>query len=403
MPAIISVPQFMTFSDLIEHGLDYLGGTADEQATRDCARAARQAYNDLANARLWQYLMQQGQILTDPPSGAGTIAYNHGGLVVPPSTRTHPRCVTLSGAVWPVPAAGGTVGPGWMLRVDTATYQVESYIDPTHLTLTIDVNPMRDIPAGTPYTLYHDGYLLPADFARQDTAIYEGNFGGLQYSDPTDYLWNQRYVLSAGTPRFYTVVGSRAYPGELEVRFWPYPTETRTIGFIYQRQPRTIQIQGLTDGTVSVTMGSTQVQANGFVFPSTCPGAILRLGTPQRAPDSWIGANPPSFETYIQDRLDPLSVVVNDPSPFTGTYAYVLSDRLDVELNSMLQPILRGVEKYLQTARNIQGKPDAAIAYSMALKEAQAADSRSFQGRCVGGGRSRRIPHKYMPADFWPS
>jgi hypothetical protein len=290
-----------------------------------------------------------------------------------------------------------------MLMVGTVAYQVESYIDPTHLTLTVDVNPLRDIPAGTPYTLYHDGYLLPADFSRQDTAIYEGNFGGLEYSDPTSYLWNQRFVQSAGTPQCYTIVGSRAYPGLLEARFFPFPVETRTIGFIYQRQPRTIQLQGLTTGTVSVTQNSTTVTANGFVFPSTCPGAILRLGTPQVAPGSWVSSNPPAFETFVQTWLDPQTAVVNDPSPFTGVYAYSLSDRLDVELGSMLQPILRGVEKYLQTARNVQGKPDAAIAYSMALKEAQAADSRSFQGRAMGGGRSRHTPWKYMPADFFPS
>lgn len=400
MPAQISQNLFCTFSDLIEHGLDYLGGTADDQATRDVARAVKQALNDLSNARLWQYYMQQGQILTDPPYTLGTVTYSHAGHTLPPGTQIYPRLVTLTGSTWPVPAAGGTVGPGWMLRIGTATYQVESYVDPTHLTLTIDVNPLRDLPS-TSYILYHDGYLLPSDFSKQDTSIYEGNFGGLEYTDPTDYLWWQRFNMSAGTPQCYTIVGSRAYPGMMETRLAPFPTETRTIGFIYQRQPRLIQLQALTQGTVSVTAGGTTVTANGFNFPSTCSGAILRLGTPQVVPGSWVSSNPPSFETFIQTWLDPLTIVVNNPSPFTGVYAYMISDRVDVEINSMLQPILRGVEKYLQTARNIQGKPDAAIAYSMSLKEAQAADSRSFQGRTMGGGRSRYVPYKYMPAQFF--
>lgn len=403
MPQQIFTPLFATFSDLIEHGLDYLGGTADDQATRDVARAVKQAYNDLSNARTWQYLMQQGQFVTDPPFSTGTIAYSQAGSVVPPGTQVTPRLVTLTGATWPVPASGGTVGPGWMLRVGTATYQVESYIDSTHLTLTVDVNPTYNLAAGTIYTLYHDGYLLPADFVKQDTSIYEGNFGGLEYSDPTYYLWWQRYLLASGMPRYYTIVGSRAYPGRMETRIYPFPTDTKTIAYIYQRQPRTLQLQALTLGTVSVTQGSTVVSSNGFSFPATCVGAILRLGTPQVVPGSWISANPPAFETFVQIWQGPGSVIVNDSSPFTGVYAYMLSDRVDLDINSMLQPVLRGVEKYLQTARNIQGKPDAAIAYSMALKEAQAADSRSFQGQSMGGRRSRYVPYRYMPANFWPS
>lgn len=525
-PQTTSLP-FTTLSDLVEHALDYLGGTADQQATRDCLRSVQQAYREVTNSRTWSYLYTHGRVMTDSPYNIGTIAYYHTGYTFQGSV--YPRAVVLTPApstsyltqlaiTDPIPFPSSTTspgqpvygqawpdaaGPGWQLRVSYVTAEVERRVSPYILTLTQDVNleysfDYQPIPIvanggsitiGTPisisfpghglatgdevifenvtnssgvllninnlpsvatlaspeptnpaswtvtvvnsstftldgsigsgvwdsssgtwrrvpttaFTLYHDEYLLPSDYIKSDTAIFEGNFGGLIYSDPTDALWWQRFVRSAGTPRFYTLTGSRYFPGRQIIRFSPYPDLQKTVDFIYLRRPRDLLLQSLTTGSVGVTSGSTTVAANGFSFPSTCIGSIFRLGTVSTPPGSWLSPNPPTFETWIYDRLSATSIQLNDAPSVTGNYAYVVSDPIDVDQESMLTAVMRGVEKYLCTARNIQGKPDPFMAFMEALRSAQAADSRSFQGRSMGAQRSRRVHPKYMPADFFPA
>lgn len=478
MPQTASSLNFTSYSDCIEHALDYLGGTADAQTMRDCIRSIVQAYRDVTNARTWTYLQTQGLILTDPPYAQGTVAYIQNGYTPSYGAPAIPRALVLSGAAWPVPAlAGTTVGPGWQVRLGTANYQVDSYVSPTVLTLSADDNPghdlsyhpqsvqgvtngqptliyapnhglatgaqviienfntnganttngtwtitvvdsndfslntsnssldspwdgfsgtWRSVPTQT-YILVHDEYLLPSDYIKQNTAIYESNFGGMSYADYNDYLWWQRYQFNASVPKYYTIVGSRNWPGRLSIYLWPYPIESRTIKWIYMRRPRDLHFPGLTTGTVTVTSGLTAVVGNGVAFPANCNGCLLRLGTPSNPPGSWISATPPTFETFIQNWNSATSLTMNDPSPYTGTFSYNMTDPIDVEQTSMLTPVLRGIEKYLQRARNIQGKPDASIDYEMALKTAEAADSRSYQGRAMGQHPARRVPYKYMP------
>lgn len=394
MPAQTTSIPFCSYSDLVEHALDYLGGTADNQALRDCMRSTIQAYRDVTNARLWTYLLTHGRIITDPPFTTGQVSYANAGLTL--GGVFYPRVMTLSGATWPTPVIGGTIGGGWQILVGTATYQVETYIDPTDVTITQDVNPGASFgPSG--YTLYHDEYLLPTDFIKSDTLIYEGNYGGLEYRDFTEALWWQRFIFSAGTPTYYNITGSRLFPGRMIVRLYPYPTESRTIDFVYQRRPRDLVLQNLSQGSVTVAAGSPLVSANGFFVPTSCVGSLFRLGTPQDVPTSWLGTNPPSFETHVDAVVNPQTLRTVDPAPISGNIKYVLSDPIDVEQQSMIQPILRGIEKYLQFSRNIQGKPDSAIAYEVALKAAEAADSRSYQGRSMGPPLAKHTPYKYMP------
>ena len=389
MPPQSTKMPFTTVSDLIEHGLDFLGGTADEQANRDCLRSVIQAYREVTNARVWSYLYTHGRVLTDAPFNLGTIAYDHtGGL--------QERLVTLTGSTWP-----SGVGPGWEMRVGVVVGEVEAVTDPTTLTLTQDVNFQTDIAAGSPYTLYHDLYLLPSDYVKSDTAIFEGNFGGLEYTDPTDALWFQRFIQSAGTPRLYTITGSRLFPGRMTIRFCPYPVHQKTIDFVYQRRPRDILIPALTTGSVTVTSGSITATANGFSFPATCQGSIFRIGTTSTVPGSWLSPNPPTLETWIYSRINASTVQLNDPSFVSGNYAYCISDPIDCEPQSTIMAIMRGLEKYLHIARNLQGKPDPFAAFDQALHFAQASDSRSYQGRTMGPQRSRRVPYKYHPAQFY--
>ncbi len=469
---------FFTFGDSIEHALDYLGGTSDALAARDCRRAVLAAYREVTNARAWSYLFTHGRIITNPPYITGTIAYDHTG-------GNYEREVLLYGGTWPA-----WVGPGSKLRVGVVTHDVEERKSDTFLTLASQVNPGIDLdlnriaitdltldvpivitsvahgretgdivivegvdstellvpvissngtwtitvidpdtfsldtsdgtsdtpwqtnsgtwrlPPTTSFTLYHDDYLLPADFVRQDTAIFEGNFGGLTYSDPTDQLWWQRFMFSSGTPRFYCIRGNPLFPGRLTIGFSPYPDQSKSIDFIYQRRSRGLRYDGYVTGTVSVDAVNlpTIVNGNGTVFDRSMVGSVLRVGTAREAPTSWVGANPPAVETVILEVLTPSALRVADAfAADQVAVKYVISDPIDVEQGCCLTAFLRGVEKQLTIARSVkEDKADAFAAYDMALKEAQAADSRSFQGRSMGGQRSRSVPYKYMPANFFP-
>jgi hypothetical protein len=259
-------------------------------------------------------------------------------------------------------------------------------------------------PPTTAYTLYQDDYLLPEDFIKQDTAIFEGNFGGLTYSDPTDQLWFQRFQYSSGTPRFYSIRGNRLYLGRLCVGFHPYPAIEKTIDFMYQRRSRPLRWENVSAGVVTLNANSLTVTGAGTTFDSSMAGSVLRIGTPTIAPTGWIGEAPPTQELVVNAVLSPTQLTVLDaPTASVLNSLYAISDPVDVELGSMQTAMLRGIEKQLSIARHLQDEGAAVEAYNTALKEAMAADSRSYQGRAMGGQRPRWVSPKYMPAQFFPN
>src|SRR4051812_43325082 len=107
---------YTTFQDIIDHGMDYLGGNPSENARRDCVRAALEAYRDLANAFNWSYLYTHSRVVTsaafDGAAEGATIAYDHAG-------GTYERQATVTGAMWPEWAADGSI------RVGQVAYRVD--------------------------------------------------------------------------------------------------------------------------------------------------------------------------------------------------------------------------------------------------------------------------------------
>ncbi len=298
----------------------------------------------------------------------------------------------------PVVSINGT----WVVTViaaDTFSIAVDSSADTAWNTAT---GTWRPLPT-TPYTLYRDTYVLPEDFVATDTAIMEGNFGGLIYSDPTSALWYERFTQSSGTPRWYTIIGNPLFPGRLTLLLSPHPDLSRTIDFIYHRRPRSLVSPAVVAGTVSTTADSPVVTGNGTNWTARMAGAVLRLGTAAAAPTSDVSTSPAAVETVILEVLSPTMLRVADAMPATTTtpLLYVISDPIDFESGVMLTAFLRGVEKQLTIARTMTDKPDAFASYATALKEAQAADSRSYQGRSMGAPRDRGVPYKYMPAKFF--
>jgi hypothetical protein len=380
---------FTTFEDVIEHGFDYLGGNPSDVALRDCKRAALEAYRELINAHPWTSYYTHGRIITsgafvgsDEEYEDAEVNYSPTATIQYQSTGgTYPRQVTLSGATWPAWAGDGTY-----LRVGQVNARVAQMKSATILTLDDQVVFDCDLPAGTPFSLYRDTYLLPCDYIAQDQALFERNFGGMNYTHPREWLYENRYVFAMGVPMFYTVTGDKQYPGRLTMKIYPWPYESKTIDFIYKRRPRPLWLYKETCGKVATTSGSNVITGTGTAFTEQMVGSVIRIAnTGLSLPTSDIGPRPAAFESLITSWVSETSVMTADaPSQTLSGLAYTVSDRVDIEEGAMLNAYLRCVEMHLGMVRTLKDKPSARAQYAAELQRAKSADSRSFQGRTAG-------------------
>lgn len=378
-----------TFQDVIDHIVDYVGGTpgSGDALARDAKRASLEAYRDLVNAHRWSYLYTQGRVICVPPFLDGTIAYQHTG-------GAYERMVTLSGGVWPAWAMGGYIRNGQV------GYKVSQRISATVVTLDEQVNPGADLASGLIYVLYRDTYVLPVDFIAQDQSLYEANFGGMEYVHPREWLFESRYVFSEGQPRQFTITGDTLYPGRLTMKITPFPTDTKSIDFLYSRRPRPLVIQAVSTGAVTLTSGSAVVTGTGTAFTPAMVGSILRVSaTAGKLPTSLVDDNPADFETRITGFVSATSVVVATFPINSYTLAkYTVGDPVDIEEGAMLNAYFRRCEACVAQNRTLKDKPSAQKQYMVALNEARAADSRSFAGRAAGARSTYRQRLRDMPS-----
>jgi hypothetical protein len=398
---------YTTFQDSIDLGLDYLGSNASDSARRDVIRAILETYRDLANAFNWSYLYTHGRINTSPAYDgsltSATVTYTQAG-------GTYPQMLTLSGDTWPAWAGDGAyirLTQGTDPTVDNVTdavaYRIAERKSATVLTLTDSLNPGEDLAPGTTFILYRDTYILPDDYIAQDQANFERNFGGMTFTHPREWLYENRYVFAQGVPTAYTITGDPQYPGRLVMRIFPWPYEAKTIDFIYKRRPGHLAIANYSTGTVSVTAGINTVTGVGTTFTPSMVGSVIRLsGGGTKPPTSLIMNTVPTvFESFVTAYVSPTSLQIGDPAD--ASYAavpFAISDMIDVEQGAMLNAFNRGVEKHIGMNRTLKDKPSAKLQYDTALGEAKAADSRSFTGRSVGDKSTIRRRLRDYPYTF---
>lgn len=363
---------------MVESLIDFIGGNPDVKTVRDAKRAIQAAYRDLANTHNWTYFYTHGRINTVNTQSIGTVSYLQ-------SSGTYPNQATLSGAAWPNWSAGAYLFMGQI------RWKVARVVSATVAQLDPQVNPGVDALDAT-YTLYRDSYVLPEDYVAQDQALYEQNFGGMTYRHPSDWLYENRYIFSSGTPQFYTIKGDQTRPGRLFLCIYPFPVDHRTIDFVYKRRPRNIgAVVESKAGTVSVLLGTTAVTGVGTAFSPSMVGAVIRFSsTPASGaavvpPTAVTRENPAAFETTIEGYTSPTSLTLNEPAPaaFSGV-GYTISDAVDVEVGAMYDAFERGCEAQMGKLRNLDNKSDLDRDYVTALRRAMAADSRSFMGRAEG-------------------
>ena len=380
----------LTYRDLIEHAVDYLGGRQSVIIHRDVRAAIQTAYRELGQEREWSYLKTRGRVFYNAPYNTGTVTYDHTG------NASGERIVTLSGGTWPTWADQG------QLKIGTAEYEVVRRIDSTKIQLDELLNPGADITSASSYTLYQSAYPLPDDFVRMGTPLADGTWYFGQYIDPSDWLALEKYGQGEGYPLFHTIMGDPRRPGRHVLRVYPYPSSAQTADYVYHRRARQLRVTGYADadsqGTLSVS--GTTVTGTGTNFTNLMEGAALRLGADSRTPTGMTDANPWAEEALIDTVASPTSLTLQ-AAP-SGTYSgvgYYISDPVDLD-ESLVTALLRLIERELAIAKGMRNVGEVVQLAEMALRDAKAADQRNSQMREAYGSPSPYTRLAYWPIDF---
>lgn len=365
---------YLTFSDLIDHALSYLGGSTDRSGSDRARRCVVQAYTELPTRHPWLFYQAIGRITTVASYTTGSIAYDHTG-------GASERLVTLTDGTWPAWAASG------VLVIADVPYEVDARVSDALLTLTSGTNPGADVAAGTSYTLYQDTYALPADFLVAYEATLDSVGYDLAYRPPSEWVRLRRSNAGPGKPRTWTFTGDGATAGGMAARLWPPPDAVYAMDFLYRRRARRLVYDRREDGTASVAAGTTVTGAN-TSFTAGLVGSVIRVGADARAAvTGWDGDNPPAEERVVSEVASSTSLTVTEA--FTRTLSgvrYVVSDPADVEQDVAGRYLLREVERQCRLLARMKANPGEDVEYQRALTEAREADSRYAGDRAAGAG-----------------
>lgn len=358
-----------TLQDLIDHVLDVYVSTGDSPKNRRSAtRAVIDAYHELGSYRKWTYLYRRFPISTVAQQVAGSIEYTH-------ATRT----VTLAGATFPADAI-------WFeIMVNRVRFEIERFVDATHVVLSERANPGADLAAGTAYTLYRDRYPLPDDFEDMRNLIDIQSPGSSPRPATTDeVLIQSRIVNLTSMPQFYALTRG-VLAGGLAIQFGPSPSEARSYDAVGKFRPTALKVEKYTTGTVSLTSGSTSVTSGGSAaFTADHVGCLLRVASDAvNLPTSIVGSldditNKAVFEAVVTRVPTGTTLEIDRaPSDNLATRKYVLSSRLDIESASMLSALQRLTEAKYALLDNREDFVKRARMAEIELGKAAAADDRA--------------------------
>lgn len=365
--------QQYTFKDLVDHARDYLGANASGEAGRDCRRAVVSAITKFAHAHRWTYYFQRYRLNTVAPYSTGTVTYDHTG-------GAYERQLTLADGTWPDWAAQGTV------QINSILYEVADRKSSSVVTLTVGSNPGADITTGSSFTIYRDTYPLPIDFLAMGALVLQNRAVILSQEHPSAWLERQQIYRGPGTPRTYCIRSDPNYQNTLCLSFHPPPDNAYTIDGIYQRNARQLNVESYSTGTVVTSAGLATVTGSGTAWTSKLAGTIFRVTSSKTdLPTSRSGDNPPAYERVVLSVDSPTQLTLDDliDETLTGV-KYICSDPVDVETNTMMTALLRGVEAQLGVSRRLADRDELQAEYIRELLLAREADSRSFQDARVG-------------------
>lgn len=369
MPEITT--RLVTYKDMIDHAVEYLGINITGDAARDGRRAVQNAYRQLATMRNWSIYYRRGRVTTLASQTTGTIAYDDTG-------GTYENMVTISGSSFPSWAPYGT------LLIGRVPYEIQEVKTATVATLSVNSNPGQDLAAGTAYTLYRDTYPMPIDFQAVDKLVMPSNLYAMKYVHPSRWLLDQQGLPSVGIPRYYTVMSDPNYYGTLAIRMSPAPSTSMTYDYIYKRTPRPLLLDEKKVGTASCVNASAVITGTGTQWKSDYVGSIIRLSADKtNLPTGLSGTNPFEVQRVIVSVESETSLTVDRVVAQTLTgVKHTISDPVDIE-ETMLNALLRCIEKELRISRRMKPVPEDELRYREAIALAFEADSRNFASREV--------------------
>jgi len=371
--------RLITFRDCVEHLLDYTGGGTDEINLRRARRAVLNAYREVSNARPWHYYFRLGKINTVASYSTGTVAYDHTG-------GSNERELTLTSGTWPDWAGLGTV------LVDNVPYDVAARVSATVLTLSVNNNPGADVAAGTSYQIFQDTYQLPGDFKSCGEMVNSTTAGTIPYIQPDEWPGLHRSLRAPAMPSHFTITSDPRYHGVLAVRFGPPPSSTWRYDFVYRRKPRDLVTENYSTGTVTVNSASTTVTGTGTAWTTAMEGAVIRFsgdGTNlPTSPAGGPGGEPAVVERIITDVASATSLTIDAvPGQTLTAVKYLISDPIDIEMESMQNYLLRECERQVRIGTKYQPTAFEEELHKLAMMQAFEADNRATEPRWSGSGR----------------
>lgn len=370
----------LTYADLRDHTLDYLGGATDPENERKARIAVQAGYRDLTTMHRWSLYLRQGRITTSAPYSTGTISY---------AATTNQ--VTLTGGTWPTWAARGVI------RLDNVPYDVEERVSGTVIQLTIAHHPAANISSGAAYQIFQEIYQLPTDFMAMDD-IQKLN-SGIQLVQVPAREWLKRYRLmhTPAESNIFSILGDPDYLGSLAVVFSPPPHATETYTFLYQRRPLELRILDYHEGTVSVTADAGAVTGVGTAWTEDLEGTIIRFGgaSDEDAPSGPTGKNPAVMTRVVLEVTSATALTLDENSDRTlSGVKYSLSSAADVEEGAMATALLRECERQARIfMRPVRSSPTEERMYTEAIERARENDSRTIARSYAG-----RAPM----GEYWP-
>lgn len=364
-----------TYRDMVDRALDYIGSDSSAISERFARRAVQDAWNEFWSKRNWVYYYHRFRIWTVAPYLTGTIEYLH-------SSGAIPRQLTLTGGTWPSWAGDGTIALG------TVTNIVAARVSGTVLQLQESSNPGQDVAAGTLYSLWQDGYTLPADFGAMGEMVSLGYSRLMKYETPDVFLIAQRVQIAPAHPYIYTIKGDEHRYGALAVHFYPPPDFAYNFDASYRRKPRQMNILEYSTGTAATTSGLATLTGTGTIFNAAMVGSVLRLAENNAAvPTGVSGANPFYIERTITGYTDPQTITLDtDPGATLSGAKFSISDPVDIEPGAMRNYFVREVERQMRMLRRMEPTKDEEKQYVQSMNAAFEADARHYEQRSTWSG-----------------
>lgn len=369
----------LTVQDLVDYLRYRTGAVTDKGFDRESLGAIEEAYRDVYLSHTWSCRRKFGRIHISAPYSTGTVTYDHTG-------GTYERQLTLSGGTWPSWAAQGVV------RVGTLDYSVDERKSDTVLTLDSQLNPGDDLASST-FVIYRDRYDLPADLQSQTDFILSDHYGEVTYMIPSELLASRSCDVTTGKPEYYTIMESPDTTGRLAIYLHPYPDSAISMDFHYFKSPRLLAVPQDSDGKVSFTSGGSTVTGTSTewnIRGSLYVGAVLRVGSPDKTPTGFSGGSRYIDEHIISSVESDTSLTVEGTLGRTvSSYPYLISDRIDIDENSMGTLMRRACDRSLAISqRDFKNLPVLEAQYMRALDVAKSIDKRNFVTGKVSRGRT---------------